>query len=245
VIKGERDAIRFGLNSIKNFGEGIGTSIIAERKKGGPFKSLVDFLTRIKDKNLNKKSLESLIKSGAMDNLGERGVMLGNLDDLLKFNKEAHGVENQDSLFGLMTDTSTLPTLRLKPAEPAAIADKLMWEKELLGLYVSGHPLDKYKEKLATRDMTIKEVKEMMREGMQAIAYGLLEEVKPILTKGGDKMLFVKIADYSGSIEAVVFPKTLKLYEQIFMPEACIAVKGRLSNRNGIPSIVVEKAKSL
>ncbi len=239
------DAIRFGLFTIKNFGEGIGNVIIAERKKSGPFKSLVDFLTRIKDRNLNKKSLESLIKCGAMDELGERGQMIENLDDILKFNKEASTADDQDSLFGLMADTSSLPTLRLREVPVAAPADKLIWEKELLGLYISGHPLDKHKEKLAKREMSIKEVKESLREGMIAIAYGILEEVRPILTKKGDKMLFVKIADYTGSIEAVVFPKLLKEHEAIFIADNCVAIKGRLSMRNGTPSIVTEKAKAL
>lgn len=239
------DAIRFGLYSIKNFGVGIGDAIIAERKENGPFKTLVDFLVRIKDRNLNKKSLESLIKCGAMDNLGERGQMLENIEDLLKFNKESAGEKNQDSLFGLMTDTSSLPTLRMKTYHPAKPDDMLVWEKELLGLYVSGHPLDKHKEKLAKQDMTIRETKEVLREGMSAIAYGLLEEVKPILTKKGDKMLFLKIADYSGSIEAVVFPKVLKEFETVFTQDNCIAIKGRFSSRNGTPSILIEKAKAL
>lgn len=240
-----RDAIRFGLTTIKNFGESIGTAIIIERKKNGPFVSLVDYLNRIKDRNLNRKSLESLIKCGAMDNLGERGQMLENIDDLLKYNKENSSSHDQDSLFGLMADTSSVPTLRLRPSEPARMRDMLAWEKELLGLYVSGHPLDTYKDKLEKRDMTIKEVKENLREGMMAVAYGVVEESKPILTKKGDKMLFIKITDLTGSIEAVVFPKILKDLEQHFMPDACIAIKGRLSARNGIPSIVVDKAKTL
>ncbi len=254
VIKGAReegkeeatpDSIRFGLVTIKNFGEGIGTAIIAERKKNGPFKSLVDFLTRIKDRNLNKKSLESLIKCGAMDDLGERGQMLANIDDILKFNKESNTSEDQDSLFGLMSDTSSLPTLRLKVTEPANPNDKLVWEKELLGLYISGHPLDKHSEKLAKREMSIKELKENLREGMIAIAYGILEEIRPIVTKKGDKMLFIKVADYTGSIEAVIFPKLFKEHEAIFTPDNCVAIKGRLSMRNGTPSIVTEKIKAL
>jgi DNA polymerase-3 subunit alpha len=239
------DAIRFGLTTIKNFGEGIGQAIIEERKKNGPFKTLADFLHRVKDRNLNKKSLESLIKCGAMDKLGERGQMIENLEDLLKYNKESSVSHEQDSLFALMEDASSIPTLRMREVPSATMRDKLAWEKELLGLYVSGHPLDTYKEKLEKRDMTIKEVKETLKEGMQAVAYGVVDEAKPILTKKGDKMLFVKITDLTGTIEAVVFPKTLKDLEQHFMPDACIAIKGRLSMRNGIPSIVVEKAKTL
>ncbi len=240
-----KDAIRFGLTTIKNFGEGIGAVIIAERKRGGHFASLADFLNRIKDRNLNKKSLEALIKCGAMDAFGERGHMIANLDDLLLYNKESATETNQDSLFGLMADASTVPTLRLKDAPAVSVRERLVWEKELLGLYVSGHPLETYKDKLDKRDLSIKQIKEGLKTGMQVVAYGVLEEVKPILTKGGDKMLFVKIGDETSSIEAVVFPKTLKQLEQIFMQDACIAIKGRLSNRNGVASIVLDKARSL
>lgn len=240
-----KDAIRFGLLTIKNFGENIARTIRDERDRSGEYKSLAEFLMRIKDKNLNRKSLESLIKCGALDKLGERGVLLSNIDDLLKFNKESQVDADQNSLFGLMSDKSTVPTLRIKESEPAKMSDKLAWEKELLGLYVSGHPLETYKEKLTARELTIKEIKETMREGMMVIVYGVLEEAKPILTKGGDKMVFARLGDETGSIEGVVFPKTLKLFEQVFMPDACIAIKGRLSMRNSVHSIIVEKAKSL
>jgi DNA polymerase-3 subunit alpha len=122
--------------------------------------------------------------------LANAATCLANIDDLLKFNKENATTSDQDSLFGLMTDTSTVPTLRLKEAPAATAEEKLIWEKELLGLYISGHPLDKHKEKLQKQEMNINEVKEMMREGMMAIAYGLLEEVRAINTKKGDRMVF-------------------------------------------------------
>ena len=135
-----KNVIRFGLSTIKNFGEGISAFIIKERKTVGKFASLENFLDRIKDRNLNKKSLEALIKAGAMDEFGERGAMLGNLDDLLAYNKEK-GASAQDSLFGGLGGTQA-PGLTLRPMPPATMADKLAWEKELLGLYISGHPLD-------------------------------------------------------------------------------------------------------
>jgi DNA polymerase-3 subunit alpha len=251
------DAIRFGMYTIKNVGEGIADTIIAERQAHGAFSSLADFLNRIKDRNLNRKSLEALIKAGAFDQLSlhaqqaqnpekcERGQLLGNIDDLLAFNKEAgNSGRAEDSLFGLMSDASSVPTLRLKPAAVANPTEKLTWEKDLLGLYVSGHPLDKHQEKLAKQEMTIAKLKDMP-EGATVVAYGILEEVKIFQTKKGDKMLFIKVADYTGTIEGVVFPKTLKEYPELFVPEACIALKGRLSKRNDAPSIVVEKAKAL
>lgn len=240
------DKIRFGLTTIKNFGEGIATSIIDERKRGGKFKSLADFLDRIKDKNLNKKSLEALIKAGAMDEFGERGLMLSNLENLLTYNKEKNkNGDNQSSLFGLMTDTSTVPTLRLEPASPATSAEKLTWEKELLGLYISGHPLDKFAEKLSGKDSSIKKICEEAKEGMPVVFGGIVEEAKNIVTKKGDSMLFLKISDLTGSIECVVFPRVLQEFKDFFVPEKCIAIKGKISMRNGTVSVIAEKAKAL
>ncbi len=240
------DKIRFGLTTIKNFGEGIATSIIDERKRGGKFKSLADFLDRIKDKNLNKKSLEALIKAGAMDEFGERGLMLSNLENLLTYNKEKNkNGDNQSSLFGLMTDTSTVPTLRLEPASPATSAEKLTWEKELLGLYISGHPLDKFAEKLSGKDSSIKKICEEAKEGMPVVFGGIVEEAKNIVTKKGDSMLFLKISDLTGSIECVVFPRVFQEFKDFFVPEKCIAIKGKISMRNGTVSVIAEKAKSL
>ena len=153
--------IRFGLVTIKNFGQGIATAIIDERKKNGKFKSIADFLERVKDKNLNKKSLEALIKTGALDCFGhDRGVLLANMENLLAYNKENEKKSaDQDSLFGGMADTSSLPTLKLASAPPAASNDKLAWERELLGLYISGHPLEQYRSIIEKRDMNIKKPK--------------------------------------------------------------------------------------
>ena len=236
------DTIRFGLTTIKNFGEGIAKSIIDERKKSGKFKSLADFLERIQDKNLNKKSLESLIKSGTMDNLGERGAMLANLEQLLGYHKDAGKDKNQTSLFGSTTETSNI---RLAPAPEASMQEKLAWEKELLGLYISGHPLDKFKHLFEKRGINIRQVKEEYREGMQVVLGGIVEEVRAVNTKNNDSMAFVRLSDLSGSIEVVFFPKTLTQYKSLVVPESCLAIKGRVSNRNGETSIVAEQVKAL
>ncbi|HZT34786.1 MAG TPA: OB-fold nucleic acid binding domain-containing protein, partial [Nitrososphaera sp.] len=135
--------------------------------------------------------------------------------------------------------------LKLPKAEPASMDQRLAWEKELLGLYISGHPLDKYKELLAKRPMTIKDLREKMAPGMMVVAGGMIEDVRTILTKGGDTMAFIKLADFDGTIEAVVFPKNFNEYRNIIRPESCIALKGRLNNRNGELSVVAEALKAL
>lgn len=237
------DAIRFGLYSIKNFGTGVADSIIAERKAGGPFTSLSNFLTRVKDQAFNKKGLESLIKCGALDSFGERAAMLNHIEHLLEFHREATKEQMADSLFGGMQSEQEI---KLPVVEPAPMAEKLQWEKELLGLYVSGHPLDRYKEQLSKRPMTINEMKLRIPPGTEnVVAAGMLESVRTILTQKGDQMAFIKIADYDGAIEAVVFPKNFVEFKKILVPETVIALKGKLSSRNGELSMVAEKLKAL
>ncbi|MEX0917144.1 MAG: DNA polymerase III subunit alpha [Candidatus Paceibacterota bacterium] len=242
---GEYSHIRFGLYSIKNFGEGIGEAIISEREEGGPYKNLADFLSRIDNRNFNKKSLEALTKSGALDQFGERGMLFANIEYLLTYNKEQTSeVENQDSLFGALPETGS-PELSLESVEPADPQEKLAWEKELLGLYVSGHPLDRYRETLKKHEIDIRKVKEEMKEGMPVVLYGVIEETKPILTKSGGMMAFVRIGDFSGNIETVFFPKVFEEYKSILSPEKCIGIKGRISARGGEQSIIVERIKEM
>lgn len=255
--------ILFGLGSIKNFGDGIAESIIAERTKNGPFTSLENFLDRIHDKNLNKKSLEALIKCGALDILGEntkieRGSMLANLEHLLAYHKDqmksVTGIAaGQDSLFGAFTNNAMSGTknsgvqsnLRLEDAPPASFDEKLSWEKELLGLYVSGHPLEKHKDTLAARGTTIARTKAELRENMVGVVSGIVEQIKEISTKKGDLMCFLKIADFSGSIEVVLFPTVYKKYKELLISDACIAIKGKISKRNDETSMLADAVKKL
>lgn len=237
--------IRFGLTTIKNFGEGISHIITAERKERGKFKSLEDFLRRIQDRNLNKKSLEALIKAGAFDEFEERGKLLANMENLLTYNKEIAGNKDQNSLFSSLTESAEFSPLHLGPASAASLTERLGWEKELLGLYVSGHPLDQFKEKLQNQKNTIKNIKENSKENEVIVVGGLIQTIRDILTKGGEKMYFVKFADLTDEIELVVFPKVLKEFSEIFVPDQCIAVKARVSLRNGEKSLIAEKAKKL
>jgi len=180
-----------------------------------------------------------------MDELGERGSLLGNLEDLLAYNKEKSAAENQDSLFGGLPADAGVSGLRLKPTEPAQKSEMLLWEKELLGLYISGHPLDKFKEKLDKSDTNIKRVREQLREGMTVVVAGIVEEAKELLTKKGDRMMFLKIADFTGSIETVIFPKVYEQFKPLLVLEKCLALKGKISMRNDTPGILVEKVKEL
>ena len=144
-----------------------------------------------------------------------------------------------------MTDTSSVPKLKLEEVPNVDTKDKLAWEKELLGLYISGHPLDRYREVILKRDMDIKKAKETLKDGQEFTIACIVEEVKPIHTKKGDAMAFVKVADFSGELETVVFPKVLVEFRTAFTPDKCLAIKGKMSERNGQKSMLVDKVKVL
>ncbi|MCR4274456.1 MAG: DNA polymerase III subunit alpha [Candidatus Campbellbacteria bacterium] len=239
------EKIRFGLHSIKNLGEGISDVIIEERKEHGVYESLENFLERIHDRNLNKKSLEALIQSGSLDRFGERGHMLANVVTLLAFNKESsERGKAQESLFGAGTAGPFVSHIHLADAESATQTQKLVWEKELLGLYVSGHPLDVHKVFLEKVPTTIEKIK-ALPSGMTTVIYGLIEDVRPIMTKKNEKMAFVHISDFTGTLELVLFPKSYDEFKNILIPGACIGAKGKISVRNGEMSMLADKVKLL
>jgi len=246
IIKNEEtgnEAIRFGLQTIKNFGEGVANEVIQERKKNGKFKSLVDFLERIQGRNMNKKSLEALTMCGAMDKLGERKQIIENMYELLQYSKDfASKPEGQDSLFG---EDVSVSEITLEKTEPATMEQKLIWEKELLGLYISGHPLDKFSKQLSKNQTNLIKVKKESLEGLTTVVAGIVEECKPILTKKGDKMAFVRLSDFSGSLEVVVFPKVYTEFADLLEEEKCIMIKGKISKRNDETSLLAEKIKEL
>ena len=236
--------IRFGFYTIKNMGTDISDAIITERKENGKFKSMSDFLHRIKHKNLNKKSMEALIKSGCMDEWGDRGLFLSNLEAMLAYNHErSKQSKQQSSLFGALPEVKG--ELKLQNTEKATQAEKLLWEKELLGLYISGHPLDRIRDKLEKRELDIKKVKEKFGNGMQVTVAGIIESSRAVITKNNERMAFLKIADFSDSIEAVAFPSIFKESIEILIAEKCIALSGKVSLRNGEKSIIIEAVKEV
>lgn len=252
VVPG-KNQIRFGLTTIKNFGNGIAHAIIEERKTNGPFTSLANFLSRIHDKNLNKKSVEALIMTGALDRFEERGRMYQAIDQLLGFNKEhiAGKEASQDSLFGSIINVED--SLVLPETEPAKKEQKLQWEKDLLGVYVSGHPLDAHETEIKKRTL-IGDIKTAIEEKQelailklkgQTITAGLVDSVKELLTKKGDRMAFIKLVDQHSAIEMVAFPEVYQNFRNLLQVGKCIAIKGKLNIRNEEPSILIDRVKSL
>ena len=241
----DKDKIRFGLLTIKNLGEGVADAIIAERGKGGEFKSIDDFITRIENKDLNKKSMESLIKCGALDIFGERNMLLANFDSLLSYarEKQKNISMGQISLFGNSTQV-TLPPLRLMPAEPVKTWEKLMWEKELLGLFISDHPLNAYQP--AFRLEKVLSIKNVSSSTTGTIKIGgVITKIQKIMTKAGKPMLFSLLEDLTSKIEVVVFPNVLERNKDIWKENSVIVATGKVNERDGTLKLLCDDVKSI
>ena len=237
------DQIRFGLLTIKNLGEGVADAIIAERETCGPFKNIDDFVSRSPIKILNKKSLESLIKCGAMDAFGERNSFLFNLETILAFarNKEKNANSGQVSLFG-NTETA-LPALRLASAVPALPWEKLMWEKELLGLFVSDHPLNSYQQQLKLENVI--QIKDVSAHSGSVRVGGVITKIQKIMTKTGRPMIFSWVEDLTSKIEVVVFPNVLEKNPEAWKENSIIVARGKINDRDGALKLLCDDVKTL
>lgn len=235
--------IRFGLTAIKNLGSDIAHGIIFERKAHGPFDGLPDFLKRLGIANLNKKSLESLIKSGALDRFDDRRRMLAHIDhmlDFIKLNKQTQN-SRQQSLFGSLT--SARPTLTLGHM-PINIApeDPLSWEKELLGLYVTGHPLEAWTPRLPDQ---VSPIGNLEKKSDTLYVAGVVTRIEKKVTRKGETMAFAAFEDTTGMVELLVFPKTLAANPSLWNAEAILYIDGKLTDKDGVPKIIVNEAYPL
>ncbi len=236
------EEIRFGLYTIKNFGVDIGDAIIAERNKNGKFTSLENFINRINHKNLNKKSIEALAMCGALDAFAERNEIVLNIESILEYHKNfVKDNAGQTSLFGLIQ----APSFKLKKVTPATATQKLAWEKELLGLYVSGFPLDPWKEKILARNINVDRVHHDYADEFECSLAVLIEKVKVMKTKKGDLMALITCRDYTGVIEMAVFPKTyIKIKKDVVENKICV-IKGKVASRNDEKTFIVDTISEL
>lgn len=246
----DKNTIRFGLNAIKNVGHNVAEKITEERKKEGPCMSIETFIERMPAEVLNKKSIESLIKSGAFDKLGERGKLLFNLEKLLEFAKDSQRkkINCDGSLFSLMSKNSKNSNLanclRLdNPEKPMTEEEKIIWEKELLGVFVSSHPLENLKEKIKNA-FSINSIDLNSPIGFIKIA-GVVSKIKKITTKQERAMLFLEIEDLTGKIEVLIFPDTLEKNSILFQENKVLEIKGRISSRDNIPKIICQRAREI
>ncbi|MFA5990749.1 MAG: DNA polymerase III subunit alpha [Candidatus Doudnabacteria bacterium] len=265
----DEKTIRFGLNAIKNLGSDVINRIIEARTQktdgdgsdlsdtptsatiiqqggtsndGADFRSLEDFLTRAYTKSFNKRSWEALSKAGALDAFGERGQLLNNTEEVLEYVREnSRSVSNgQSSLFGA---SMLKAQLKLRPSDPATKEEMLLWEKEHLGMYVSAHPLDVHRKVLGN----MRSVKSLNLDelGANVVMGGLVTKLKRTLTRKNDPMAFFTLADLTGSVEVLVFPKVMEKALPYLLDDKIVQVSGRLSDKDEEFKLIAEDIKEL
>lgn len=242
VVEGDGGAgIRFGLGAIKNVGAGVAAAIIAERATGGKFPDIFDLFRRLNSKDFNRKSVESLARAGAMDALAERNQVLANVEVLLEFNRALHRKSDagQRGLFG---SGAALPAARvqLTNSHPASKEDRLLWEKELLGLYISEHPLSELQPAIAVVARPLAEISQTKGSGTTR-AVGVITRLSKFITKSAQPMLFVTLEDMGGKLEILVFPKLLQANEAVWQDGASVIVEGKLSDKDGEVKLLTDK----
>lgn len=229
----EDGAVRFGLTGIKSVGEGAVEEIVRVRQEGGPFRDILDFCSRVPYRQLNTRLVENLIKCGAMDSLGaHRSQLLAVYKQALDLGQQSQRdtLSGQFSLFGdaAFTEVNTL-TLPVLAEMPRSLL--LKEEKELLGFYVTGHPLDGYREALKgfTPLYQMGEENGPVQDGEFVRVAGLVADCNIRLTKKGDNMAILTLEDFTGRLSVLVFPRAYNLYSRLLMQDAVLAVEGRFS----------------
>ncbi len=254
VIYTEDDAekksprIRFGLNAIKNVGRPIAKEIVAERKRNGKYKDLTDLCSRVGSRDLNKKSVEALAMVGAFDSFAKRDDILASSENILIFIKElrTHSKSNQDSLFG--ASLLSRAEIKIKKGIDSGKRQHLAWEKQLMGLYISDHPSNEYRDFLDYMCTPLHELNKENANKMITIG-GIVIAVKIILTKSGKNMAFLTLEDGKSTTECLIFPKMLEAHKDLLTEGRAIVLKGNLSDKddelkfiaNEIEEIAAEK----
>ena len=229
--------IRFGMNAIKNVGTGAVEEILRARKIDGKFTSLEDYLAKVNPRIVNRKNVESLIKAGAFDRFGSRSDLLHNLDMMLAYanrlQKEANS--GQTDLFGMMTDdTSAMakPKMALeKAAKVFSQREQLIWERELLGLYLSQHPLAMFETFLGEQTMPMNELRPE-HEGRGVVVGGAISDVREITTRNGQKMAFVKLEDKNMEMELILFPGSYQQTAGLWERDRVVIARGKISAKD-------------
>lgn len=245
----ETGNIRFGLAAIKNVGKGVAEAIVEERKANGNYSSFEEFLQRLGSNVLNKKVVESLAKAGALDRFSDRSEILSGIDLVIKFlsdqnKRETQKGADQPDLFANLAIKLEVTKLTLPKVESISKKQKLAWEKELLGMYISEHPLKDLANLIREQGTPIVDISETQVDKKIKLA-GIISSIKKIITRSNEPMAFVSIEDETGKIEVLVFPKILKNNTLLWQMDNIISVVGRVNNKDGVLKIIAEEARSL
>jgi len=238
----ETGNILFGLSAIKNVGTGVAEMIQIERQQNGQFTNLIDFFKRIPRQVLNRKTLESLIKSGALDCFGSRELMADNLDKILEW---SYSVNNHNNFqMGLFKEGSDDILSHLGQSFPPDKTKRLIWEREYLGIYLTGHPLDDYKGILGKIALTVSQLN-ASQLGKRIKVCGFVSRIQRVRTKTNKPMVFTQISDYEHSIDVVLYPTVLANHLTSLYEDKVILVEGRMDKRNGEYQIIGEKIEEI
>ena len=239
--------IRFGLSAVRNVGEGVVEKIIEAREKEGRFESFIDFVNRVDPSVLNRRTVESLIKAGAFDGLGHRrkGLMLV-ADQLLDTVLERRRNEEmgQFSLFAGESDLAAEETVEIPDTEWEQ-KTLLAFEKEMLGLYVSDHPLLSASAALAAATTATISQLEELTDRAQVTVGGIVGSVTRRWTRGGDPMIFFQLEDLEGSVECIAFPRTVHDFGPLIVEDAILVVSGALDHRGDDVKVVAREIREL
>jgi DNA polymerase-3 subunit alpha len=239
----EDDAIRFGLLAVKNVGEGAIESIIKAREEGGEFRSLADFCTRVDLRLANRKVLESLAKVGALNCFGHPAQILLGLDDALAAGQAAQRdrISGQTSLFDIGGGEEATLERPLPSTPETPVRERLRWEKELLGLYLSDHPMGEVAERVGNYVTAYSgDLRDESLDGQRVVLGGIVTGVRSVMTKARATMAVVTLEDLQGTLEVVVFPKTYETTMGTWRDGAILLVAGRVDHRGEEASLLAD-----
>ncbi|MCD4811787.1 DNA polymerase III subunit alpha [bacterium] len=248
-IEDDKD-IRFGLGAVKNVGEDVIKDIVKEREEGGEYTSLNDLIYRLIDKKLSKKAVEYLIKAGALDEFGDRGALILLLESVYENAKKESKIfsAGQMDIFSVGDNHKEakrriIQATPLPQVEKTSVIQILQWEKELLGLYFSSHPLDNLQEFFESKGVISIDLALEKKDSTMVVLGVLINKVRRISTKKGAMMAFLSAEDKSGSTDIVVFPRTYMEMKEILEEGRPMLLAGRVNDRDGEKGIILEKAK--
>ncbi|MBE5813053.1 MAG: DNA polymerase III subunit alpha [Clostridiales bacterium] len=244
----KNNAIRFGLAAVKNVGEAVINVICEERDNNGPFRDFMDFCKRTNGKGINKKCIESLIKCGAFESMNNRATLLNSFEKIIDgiSQTQRNNIEGQFNLFEIHKEEIKQDEIKFINEFPQK--ELLAMEKEMIGMYISGHPLDKYSE-IVSKEATITSLdlvendeenhEGKLKDDMEVVIGGIISTRRNKITKNNDTMAFLEVEDFYGKIDVIVFPKVLGIYNSLIKEEVPVFIKGRIKLKEDEPPTVI------
>mgnify|MGYP001035267379 CR=1 FL=1 len=241
---GQRPAIRFGMGAVKNVGQGP-VEIIMQARAGQPFKDINDFARKVDLQKVGKRPLEALIKVGALDTFGQRKALLAGMDKIISVSASHFRAQNCGQLTFFGTVAGIEEEISLPDTPDLDSRDQLAWERDLIGLYISDHPLKAFLPLLESRGVVYSSQLADMADKERVVVAGVVNHKRDHLTKKGDSMGFITLEDLQGTIDLVVFPRVWAQYREIVREKNILLAEGRMDNASGGPKVLVDKLSEI